>query len=182
MNYFYVDATGKRQGPITGAQLQALATRGIITPETVLETSNGHRGLASQIPGLTFPNQTTPSAVPMPERVDTQGGSIFSWLSDMSFQDIRLPIINLWFCKIVYVIGWIVSVLVTLGWLLGILAVGISGTPVVLIFLPLPFFGFIFLIACFRVLCEWQIIILDWITETTKAARLYREEKSKQGR
>ena len=41
-------------------QLQALATQGKITPNTPLETDTGHKGLAGQIPGLTFSATTPP--------------------------------------------------------------------------------------------------------------------------
>jgi len=51
-NYFYTDANGLKQGPISREQLHELATRGTITPETPLETDIGHKGLAGQIPRL----------------------------------------------------------------------------------------------------------------------------------
>ena len=53
-NYFYIGAGGQRRGPCNEQQLQALATRGILTPTTPLETDSGHQGLAGQIPGLKF--------------------------------------------------------------------------------------------------------------------------------
>lgn len=57
-NYFYFDNLGQKQGPVNDQQLQALAARGTITPQTQLETDSGHKGMAGQIPGL-FP--ATPS-------------------------------------------------------------------------------------------------------------------------
>ena len=53
-SFFYTDADGNRQGPLTPEQLQTLATNGIITPETLLKTDTGHQGKAGQIPGLQF--------------------------------------------------------------------------------------------------------------------------------
>jgi hypothetical protein len=68
-NFFYTDANGNKQGPLNTQRLQALTNRGIITPETPLQTDTGHTGLAGQIPGLNFgiiaPHQSaqaTPSA------------------------------------------------------------------------------------------------------------------------
>jgi len=57
-NYFYIDSTGFRVGPITPQQLQALATKGVIVPDTQLETDTGHKGLAKQISGLDFQRRT----------------------------------------------------------------------------------------------------------------------------
>ncbi|MCL2117838.1 MAG: NINE protein [Planctomycetaceae bacterium] len=51
-NFFYTDANGQKQGPINDAQLKTLAAQGIVTPTTSLETESGHKGVASQIPGL----------------------------------------------------------------------------------------------------------------------------------
>lgn len=59
-NYFYLDASGRKQGPINDQQLRTLAAQGVITPQTQLETDSGHKGLANQIPGLNFPVPTTP--------------------------------------------------------------------------------------------------------------------------
>jgi hypothetical protein len=53
-NFFYTDANGCKQGPYSNPQLQELATQGIITPYTPLETDGGHTGVAGQIPGLNF--------------------------------------------------------------------------------------------------------------------------------
>lgn len=58
-NFFYTDATGNKQGPLTPQQLQALATRGTITPTTPLETDTGHKGLAGKVPGLNWETVTS---------------------------------------------------------------------------------------------------------------------------
>ena len=52
--YLYLDSNGQKCGPINDEQLKELAARGIITPETPLATDAGHKGKASQIPGLQF--------------------------------------------------------------------------------------------------------------------------------
>ena len=51
-NFFYFNATGQKFGPVNDVQLKSLATQGAIHPQTLLETDTGHRGQASQIPGL----------------------------------------------------------------------------------------------------------------------------------
>ena len=50
-NFFYTDAKGQKH-LLTPAQVRALAARGIIKPDTPLESDNGHKGLAGQIRGL----------------------------------------------------------------------------------------------------------------------------------
>jgi hypothetical protein len=63
-NWFYFDANGNKQGPITPQQLKALADRGIVSPGTAMETDTGKKGVAGQIPGLfaVAPPQTAKSA------------------------------------------------------------------------------------------------------------------------
>jgi len=51
-HYFYTDANGHRQGPVSKPQLKDLAAQGIIGQYTSLETDTGHTGMAGQIPGL----------------------------------------------------------------------------------------------------------------------------------
>jgi TM2 domain-containing membrane protein YozV len=58
-NFIYTGANGQQQGPYSLEELQELANQGIITPNTQLQTETGHKGLARQIPGLTF-NTTAP--------------------------------------------------------------------------------------------------------------------------
>ena len=48
-DFFFTDATGKKQGPINAPQLKTLAERGIITPTTLLETDTGHKGTSGQL-------------------------------------------------------------------------------------------------------------------------------------
>lgn len=50
--FFYLDASGQKQGPVNNQQLRAMVTQGIITPQTQLETESGHKGVAGQIKGL----------------------------------------------------------------------------------------------------------------------------------
>ena len=170
MNYFYTDSTGFRVGPISHQQLQTLATKKVIKPNTLLETDSGHRGLAEQIPGLDFNNTAMD---------ESTGTSVFSWLFDFAFQDIRLPIINLWACRIFYVIGWIVAAIGTFLFVVETGAFERGGAPIIFV-LPIAFIVFVLIIFCIRLICEWYIILFDWIVETTKAARLYREEKTRQ--
>ena len=59
-NYFFTDSNGNKQGPFTEQQLQTMAVKGVITPNTALETDGGHRGFAGQIHSLKFNTATSP--------------------------------------------------------------------------------------------------------------------------
>jgi len=65
-NWFYIDAFGQQQGPVSNSQLKALAAQGIIEPDTLLETDTGKKGKASQVKGL-FPASPVPVSVPVTE-------------------------------------------------------------------------------------------------------------------
>jgi len=58
-NFFYFDENNRKQGPLTSAQVKALADKGIITPDTPMMTDTGKSGLAKQLPGL-FATPTLP--------------------------------------------------------------------------------------------------------------------------
>jgi hypothetical protein len=58
-DYFYFDQAKQKYGPISEQQLRELAAAGTIKPNTPMETVEGHKGIAKQIPGLKF----TPSAI-----------------------------------------------------------------------------------------------------------------------
>ena len=51
-NFFYFDQANQKQGPVNDQQLKELAARGIIGPNTPLETDTGYQGVAGQIRGL----------------------------------------------------------------------------------------------------------------------------------
>ncbi|MBQ3388129.1 MAG: NINE protein [Thermoguttaceae bacterium] len=59
-NWFVYTADGTKKGPITSAQLKALADAGKINAETVLETDSGHKGKAGQVKGLIPPPEPSP--------------------------------------------------------------------------------------------------------------------------
>ena len=64
-NYFYFDRTNQKYGPIDEQQLHDLAAAGTIRPDTLMETVDGHKGVAKQIPGLRFMARgTSDSTVP----------------------------------------------------------------------------------------------------------------------
>ncbi len=66
-NFFYIDTTGTKQGPVNDQQLKALAANGVIMPQTPLETESGHKGVAGQIPGLfASPTPANPFAAATP--------------------------------------------------------------------------------------------------------------------
>ena len=75
-NYFYLDANGQKQGPVNDQQLQALATQGIIMPDTPLVTDGGHRGKAGQIQGLFTAPSPNPFTAPMPNQSVPQNVSV----------------------------------------------------------------------------------------------------------
>lgn len=62
-NYFYIDAKGRKVGPVNDQRLKYLAAQGIIGQHTPMETDTGYKGVAGQIPGL-FP--VAPSPEPNP--------------------------------------------------------------------------------------------------------------------
>jgi len=179
--FFLSDANGQKHS-VNEQQLQTLAAQGKITPTTPLETEDGHKGLAGQIPGLKFNFATstpfTQTAPQMTNWTSTQhsensvGGSILSWLTDFAFQDLRLPVINLWACRIVYVICFFAAIL----WAVGMTLMGLGSLgphPGLLILVPLFCLGATLFIFLTRLLCEWYIIVFDWIIITTEAARKY---------
>ena len=192
-NYFFIDASGQRQGPVNDLQLQTLAAQGIITPNTPLETDGGHKGTAGQIPGLSFGS----AAHGVPHRTHSQQsaamqmgvlarkagvGGILSWLLDFAFQDLRLPVINLWACRIIYVICCIAAILWGLfaTFMFFSIAAGPYGDATAIILgVPLAWLGATLFIFVARLLCEWEIIVFNFIIETTRAARLYIEKKSR---
>jgi tetratricopeptide (TPR) repeat protein len=59
--YYICDHTGTKQGtPVSREQLQELADQGKINPQTRLEATTGHQGLARQL-GISFPPPPIPS-------------------------------------------------------------------------------------------------------------------------
>lgn len=62
-NWYYHNTNGEKVGPITVAALKSLAAQGMITPETMIENSNGRSSLAGNVNGLTFPKAATENEV-----------------------------------------------------------------------------------------------------------------------
>jgi hypothetical protein len=56
--WYYRDESGEKVGPITPNTLKALATQGVITPETVIENEGGKSARADSIKGLTPPQES----------------------------------------------------------------------------------------------------------------------------
>jgi len=52
ITYFYTDANGQKHGPVSKRELRILAARGMIEPDTRMETCEGRECLAGQIPSL----------------------------------------------------------------------------------------------------------------------------------
>ena len=62
-NFYVIDSSGQKHGAFTQEQLQEMAAKGKINPQTPLETEGGHKGTAGQIPGL-FATTQSPFAQP----------------------------------------------------------------------------------------------------------------------
>lgn len=210
-NYFYTDANGRKQGPVNEQQLKELSARGIITPQTPVETESGrHKGVAGQIPGLQFKtippqvvvdhseSQTTHKAYSQVGESLKQVGqslkqvseparsSIFSWLQDYSFRDIRYHIINLWICRILYVIGLIALAFAFIA-LSGLIILeafrGLSHSSgaslLLLLLIPVLCIILFFAVCYMRIVLEFLVVLTDWMVETTKAAKIYIENNKK---
>lgn len=65
-NYFYYNASGNKIGPVTVAEIKALAQQRIITQETVVENEEGRAVVAGKIKGLAFPESAAPLTEPNP--------------------------------------------------------------------------------------------------------------------
>ena len=68
-NFYYFDQANQKQGPVSEQQLKELATQGVITPDTPMETDTGHQGTAGQIPGIFPPNPFAASPFASPPAV-----------------------------------------------------------------------------------------------------------------
>ena len=118
------------------------------------------------------------------------------WLLDFRFRNIRLPMIIRLYCGIAYAItcfglilsGFFSTFLLLTPALMGLLAVGgnteviIGSGPAISLFfgyslisIVLTWLTVLLGIYSARLFFEGIIIILDWVVETTKAARLYME-------
>ena len=101
-------------------------------------------------------------------------GGLLVWLLDVDFVDIRLPVINRWFCRFIYSICCVGVVLFAL-WATAVIFRE-SDHPARLLALPALWLSIVPFIICVRLILEQEIILFDWITETTKAARRYNEQ------
>lgn len=63
MDWYYYDINNVKIGPITVKQLKQLAMQGLITPDTIIENTNGRTAVAGKV-GLVFPK---PAEAPLAE-------------------------------------------------------------------------------------------------------------------
>ena len=70
-NYFFTDVSSKKQGPIDIQQLKELLASGIIMPTTLLESDNGYKGRARDVPDLTM---SKPNPMFSPKTHQTSSG------------------------------------------------------------------------------------------------------------
>ena len=177
-NYFFTDSEGIRRGPITDERLQTLAERGVITPNTPLETEGGHTGLAGQIPGLQFntaplpsfvqQEQTTSYSQETPSYLQTgeSGEGMMRWF-DFAFSDIRIPRTIRRISGYIYGCYWVWGVIFVI---LGTMSVydTYEDEVVTLMFFVFYALTFIFTITIVRLFCEWQIVLMDWLIKNSK--------------
>ena len=192
-NYFFTASDGNRWGPLSEQRLQTLIDQGIITPTTSLETDTGHTGLTGQIPGLNFnatePIPSTQSAQAIPQRTrqlysqqseKANAGTIMSWIFDFAFRDLRLPVVNLWVCRILYAFCWVGTGLFVILTALALFASAAGGDGVLPRYAPamLAFCLVVlpFLLIVVRLILELEIMTVDWLSEATKAARKYNDQ------
>ena len=180
-NFYYIDANGQKQGLVTEQQLQALAAQGVIAPNTPMETEGGHKGLAEQIPGLKF-NVTAMAQVTqqrrdrMSSQTDTSVG-LWAWLLDFAFHDIRLPIINLWLCRIIYAISCVcASIVFCFTVITAFVAFFHGAVDLSLLWLFIAFVCVPLFVIGLRMVLEWEIMLLDWVVASTKAHQIFIEQ------
>lgn len=66
-NWYYINSSGEKVGPITPTALKTLAQQGLITPETIIENGNGRSIVAGKVNGLSFPESSiTPESTAVP--------------------------------------------------------------------------------------------------------------------
>jgi len=176
-NYFYTDENGQKYGPIDVQRLQTLADRGVITPSTPLETDAGHKGVAGQIRDLTFRAQTAHNAQTLEQAYSQTEDTWFGCMrwGNFDFSDVRIPQTIRRVCGFIYWSYFFWGVLYGIGLtLLTFLAMG-EGVPIVApIFLLLTvsyWLSFILLITIVRLVCEWQIVLMDWLNENRKGGK-----------
>ena len=169
-NFFLTDANGQKH-QINEQQLQALAAKGKIQPTTPLETDDGHRRVAGQVPGLNFntappPFTQTAQATLPPPNVGREYKSI-AWF-DLSFWDVRLPKNIHSVCRTFYLCAWVNGII---SGLWGSFCIIDSSSTIT----PFNLFAFIFLwlsiaLAIFlvRIACEWQIVLMDYINQRSR--------------
>jgi len=178
-NYFYTDAKGNKRGPYNEQDIQIQIDRGLIGKNTPVETDIGNKILVKQIPGLNF-RQSELQHIQQSVDVNPIAMSITSWLTDFAFRDLRLPVINLWACKIIYAICCIAAALILPMWIV-LAFISLAEVPAaLLIVIPFAVICVALFVFAARLACEWYIIVFDWIVETTKAARIYAENNKKE--
>jgi len=165
-NYYYIDPNGEKQGLITEHQLQALATQGIITPATPLETDGGHQGVAGQIPGLNFNAAASPPQMTNLQRVAGAPDRIFSWL-DWTFQDIRLPKNIRRVCGFIYLYLFVIVLCIGILFTMEMFSfIGEMSIFLFVLYISLCWMFVAFIVAVARLACELLIVLMNWIVET----------------
>jgi len=119
----------------------------------------------------------------------TAGKSIFSWLTDFAFRDLRLELAILWFFRIVYAFCLMVLTLIFVA-LCGIVVLGAifliadtrGASILMLLLLPLICIGFFLYVVYLRCLCELFFILFTnvfiEVPKLTKVTRIFVENKN----
>ena len=61
-NWYFYDRQGRKQGPFTDKQLRFFVTAKRVVPDTLMETDDGQKGTAGDIPGLFPVSAAVPTA------------------------------------------------------------------------------------------------------------------------
>ena len=99
---------------------------------------------------------------------------------DFAFRDLRLSEVNLWICRLLYAFFWIGAGLFVILTAISMFAAASGGDGVLPRSVPgmLAFclFGLPPLLIITRLILELEIMVVDWLSESTKAARKYNDE------
>ena len=165
-NYFYLNANGHKQGPISENQLEELASKGIIRPDTQVELDGGYTFSAEQIL-KTF--SATPTEDDLEEYEEKKESSV---IFDIGFFDIGFTrfISNSWI-SIIWVIVIVVHILAMIG-----AAVSFAGEESPVPFLIALFVAPISLLLC-RMILELEVIFFRIETNTRESKEHLREIK-----
>ena len=81
MRYFVITSDGQKYGPADVPLLSQWAREGRLSPTSMLEGEDGTQVVASQLPGLSFPETAAPMTPPV-QSAPPPGGNPYAGYSD----------------------------------------------------------------------------------------------------